>query len=238
MRLLGLFFVAVAVAPGCDNVESTDLSTEDLRLFVNAELSGTGGDVLAQLTTDNEALLEETFVNLSTGDLLMASLDSETRQMTEEFVVGVGIYQYRATFDAALGDELLVVSLSRSEHEDAPDSSVVIPMPFEIDDVAAGFSRADGLTVTWSNTGSVDRSRVSVDGACIESVDLDFDGNPGRVELRPRDFVMATNFEPTESCEVTLTVRTRIDGVVDAAYGRGGTIAAAQVRSLQLNAGP
>lgn len=228
--------LACALAGGCDAVDSTDVTTAEIRLSVDIEVdeSGAAGAV-AHLTTDNDALLEETFVRLAAGDQLWISVGGEAQPMVEEHVALLNIYQYAARLDGIDGGDRIEVAFTRDSGEDAPRSRVVVPDEFSITAPSESFSRRDGIDIAWSRAAAAERSTLLASGSCFESISERFDGNPGRAELSSRDFVDTTN---ATSCEAAFEVRLGNDASVDPHYGRGGTICAHQVRVMQMIALP
>ena len=150
----------------------------------------------------------------------------------------LGIYQYAASFDGATGGERLALSLERVTDIDAIDSYVEIPQAFELDGPGTAFSRSEGLTVSWSGDDDATESHVRLDGACVEAVAVDLDGNPGLAVIQPFEFVPAAGVGPEERCLVTVEVLIENEGVVDPAFGRGGTVRAYQTRAFEIESVP
>ena len=223
----------------CDNVESTDVATDDMRLFMDVDVNADAtAAVLVQLTTDNEALLEETFIDLAAGDRLLASIGDVTVAMTEEQIEPLGIYQYVTDFAGVAGGDTISIALERPRQVEAPSSAVVIPDPFDIDDPGTEFSRADGLTLTWSTDAVAENSRVNISGDCIDSITVGLPGDAAGVAIDPQDFVLAQGSLAGVECVLTVMVTLTNQGSVDPAYGRGGIARAHQTRSLELTTLP
>ncbi|MBT8493435.1 MAG: hypothetical protein KJO07_10295 [Deltaproteobacteria bacterium] len=227
---------ALIAALGCDSTVSSDLTNDELRLFAHADVDELGNlDVVAQITTDNPALLEETFVDLIDGDALSATLDGEEVTMAREWVPIVGLIQYRAQFESVGGGEILSIDLERPSYGDIEDSWVEIPPPFELS-MPASFSRSDYLVVEWTPVPAT-RSGLSLSGSCFDD-SFQMDGNPGRIELAPPRLSVPEGVDAQAQCELDATLTVVNERSAAAGFGRGGRITAEQVRRSVVESTP
>jgi hypothetical protein len=237
--LAGLLSIAT-FGSGCDSVDSAMVETSEMGLYVDAEVDASGRlEVLAQLTTDNDALLESTYVRLSDGDRLFAAVDGDTRELREQFVIGLGTYQYVTEFEHAPAGQRLIVSLDRIDREEAPRSRVTLPEPFDVVLADETFTMQAGVTLRWS--GAPDRGEVGVSlaSACVELVDAPTaPASAGQLRIPPTRLRYVTGADPAQSCPVSFTLRLAVAGQVDPAFGRGGSITATQVRDAAMTIGP
>ena len=228
--------LALVLVAGCDTALSSELDNQELRLFANADVDRSGDlEVVVQLTTDNPALLEETFVDLADGDLLIASLDGETVTMTREWIPVLNLVQYRASFDSVVGGEILAIDLERSEHDDIEGSWVEVPAPFELS-MPASFSRSDSLLVEWAAFPAT-RSGLRLLGSCLDQ-SFPMDGNPGRIELAPPRLSVPDGVASDARCELDATLSIANERGAAAGFGRGGRIVAEQVRTTVSESAP
>lgn len=235
MKAIGSVLVCLAALGACDNVESYEVATEDMRLFMDVRVGDDAvAGVLVQLTTHNDALLEETFVNLAGGDQLAAHHAGNDKGMTEEHIVPLGIYQYVADCAGVIGGEEIAVSLERPREQDAPNSSVFVPDDFAIDDPGPTLSRAAGLAITWDDSAVAETTRVSISGECIVDLADDYDGNPGGIDIAPGEIEVELGNVSTVECPLTIEVVMGNEGTEHAAFGRGGNVHAYQVRTVEM----
>lgn len=217
----------------CESVKSSDLKTSGLYALLEASAPGTGRvEVKATLTLGPGSL---TYADLAAGDELTATLGSTARVMSRTSAFGATFYE--AGFDGDAADTPLRISLSRMSDTSAPESAVTLPAPlaFVSPGASAVFSRATGLTVSWSGAGQGDPMRLSARGACITPVDTELSADSGTHTLSP--FIAASG-APSDSCDVSIAlVRTRL-GRVDPAYGKGGVFRATVSRSVTVRSTP
>jgi hypothetical protein len=223
----------VLVFVACQSVQSKDLETSGLYAKLEADAPGTGQvNVRATLSTGQGSV---TSFELVAPDALTASVGSTARAMTRHSMLG-SIW-YDASFDGDAAGTTVKVSLSRPSRTSAPESVVTLPTPFSItgpnpNDV---FPRGGGVTLTWNVSGDADPLRVTARGACIQPVDVELTRDEGTHTF--------ARFTPSvgnksETCVVDLTlVRTRA-GVVDRAYGKGGSFTATVTRSMHITSTP
>lgn len=217
----------------CESVKSNDLKTSGLYALLEASAPGTGRvEVKATLTLGPGSL---TYADLAPGDTLVATLGSAARAMSRTSAFGATFYE--AGFDGDAAGTPLKIALTREKDTSAPESMVTLPAPFTLVSPSANtsFSRATGLSVSWSGSGEADPMRISARGACITPVDTELTADSGTHTLAP--FVAASG-APSDQCDVSIAlVRTRL-GVVDPAYGKGGVFRATVSRSVTVRSTP
>ena len=236
MNLTRVVLAAVTVSLGgcgCETVKSTDIKTSGLYADLKADAAGGGQvKVKATLTLGSGSL---TFLELSPGDTLTATVGLTSRAMSRTSLFGSTWYE--ANFDGDAANTAVKISLLRASDTGAPESAVTLPMPFAFSQPVTGqaSSRSAGMTVTWTNGNQSDPMRLSASGSCIQPVDVPTFSDTGTHSLPA--FASANGSE-TKTCDVSLTlVRTR-SGSVDAAYGKGGAFEATVTRTLTISSTP
>jgi hypothetical protein len=93
-------------------------------------------------------------------------------------------------------------------------------------------SREDELVIGWDPFETADIMSWSADGTCIEPESGGFGDDPGLLAFGEGFFQKQVGEDIPDSCDVTVTITRTRDGVLDPGYGKGGTIRAAQTRSV------
>lgn len=222
----------------CDSVGSSEVATAEMGVVVWIEADDSArATATVQLTTDNPALLEQTFIDLEVGDALyLSSADRRTR-MTEEFVVGFGIYQYTASQGGMVGGEAFAIELRRAAGDDAPATTAILPQPIRFAPRAATFPRGAGLELAWSGGAGSDRVTVTLSGSCLEQLKRELPPETTSLSIAADELSFAAD-GAAEPCPIQVALRAVADGVADPAFGRGGQVQAVQVDSLELTATP
>jgi hypothetical protein len=223
---------------GCDNVESSEVPTSKVRASIVVDAHDSGRAIVTvALTTDNEALLEETYLDLAPGDRLWAEVDGAVQSMSEIYVLG--LINYRAEFDIDDATPTVNVAFERDIEVSAMDSYVAVPARFVLDPVSPDSTRSGGFPVSW---GPIDpdttRTTIDVSGPCIDNYSVRVDGDPGDAFIPP--FAVRTREEmPSDSvCDIDIQVTRSITGTVDDNYGRGGTAFARTVQTANTTSVP
>ena len=219
----------------CETVQSTDIKTSSLYAELEADAPGTGRvNVKATLRLGPGSL---TFLELTPGELLTATVGPTNRAMSRQAVLGTTSYEAGFDGDGDGEGTPVKVSLSRVSDTSAPESVATLPAAFVFTAPTANTTvpRTGGLIVSWSGTGPADPMHISARGSCIQPVDAEATGASGTHTFAA--FKIATGNE-TNTCNLVITlVRTRI-GVVDPAYGKGGVFKASVTRTLNLSSTP
>lgn len=235
------FAAAVPALTACSNIESEDIDTDAITadITVRVRKDGSASDVTATLSAG-----AFTFIDLGSGDRLVARADETTAELQEKNVLGAISYEGALAGVAAAGTEV-TVAFERTTFASAPGSSVDLPAPVAIGGPAAGtsFSRAnDDIVVTLTPDSSVDGVRVSWSGDCIEADS--FDVPAGQTELKIDKGIIQKaepaddNAQPVaDSCPMKLTVERAIVGVLDGGF-EAGSIRAVTSDSRDLTTNP
>jgi hypothetical protein len=234
-RRIGVALLCAASA-SCTSLNSSSVTTSGMSAHMTITGDGSGQtSVTASLNVDNNST---DYVNLTSGDTLIASVPGQSHTMTENNVLGV--VSYNASFsNADASGTLYTVALRRSSGTSAPSSVCMMPMPFAITTPAPGasYSRAnDAIAVTYSGSGQMDPMSLSISG-CV-SYTLPFtDSGSGSVTIA-KGGLQGGASPSTGSCEVTLTITRSRAGTLDPAFGYGGAITCQQVRSVTFTSAP
>jgi hypothetical protein len=238
---------AIFLLAACETVESKNVRTDGIYADLRATADGSGSTVVeASLRVGGSG--SNTYLDLSDGDSLLVDHAGDTRRLerSQDFF---GAVHYRTSVPTDAADTPLRVAFMREPHDQmeaecrggsAPYSIATLPSPFSITAPSADakFSRArDSIVVTWTPS-SHDAMRWTASGTCIRNESGDLDGDPGRLELDAGRFEPATDREQSQSCEVTITLIRRRMGMVDPAYGEGGTFTAEQIRKVEIDSEP
>ncbi len=238
MRTIAVL-LAVAASTGCDTTLSSNLGNDELRLSAFAEIDDTGEvDVVAVVTTDNEALLEETYVDLGPGDRLIVHLADETIEMSREWVYVLNLVQYRAHLanrDTSAPTPLRI-DLERDGDDDVLGSEVVIPPAFELVTVPDRFSRSQPLALEWEEV-PADDSYLDLSGPCLDAR-FDMVGNPGAIEIAPTRLQVPEGTVASATCSLTATVAVSNTTAAADGFGRGGILRATQSRTTTMQSTP
>lgn len=227
---------ALMVLAGCTEVDSTNLKTSGINAYLWATADGTGNtEARVELEVAGSTL---TFVTLKDGDSITATAGGQTKTLGESDLLGV--VEYGAVFSGldAPGTSY-AFALHRANDTSATNNSVTIPAPFSITAPTntPTYSRAnDAITVTYDNAGTGDVMSYSLDGSCIDKVDLQVTGDSGSFVI-PKASIPKLPNASVDTCPVRLTVRRSHAGTLDSAFA-GGSAFGVQARSVQFNSTP
>ncbi len=243
-----LFGIFAIVLSGCAEVDSADLRTSGFYADIQIVVDDSNTQVQARLRTGRA--LDADKIVLSPGDNLVASMSGESVALNRsDTSVYIGV------FNSAAGGEEVSVSLSRINDTDAPDSLVVVPDWLEITapHYAKTYNAGETITVAWSPANP--SSTVSV-GFFLNCQVRDSNGLPSGVSFG-RGFLVVDDGTRTfavndildvlgirhrlisgESCPLTVTVKRTTQGVLDRAYGKGGSISASRKKTVVVNLVP
>jgi hypothetical protein len=241
---LGLFAVLLAVS-ACNKSEV--LESEDLRtsgIYPEFSVLATGnGDTSVSVTLKVAGNDTNTTLELTGDDKLVCTADG-----TEKTLKLSGT-AYKGTFDTDAGGTEFTFALSRGDvDDDAPDSHVVLPDPFELDgvDKTTEVSRAEGkVELTWDASDADDTSTWTIEGDCLFSKD-------GKVSTDGKLVLSGDNLDGTSiadaedatddeaNCKATVCVDRKLVGHLDPAFAKeeGGEIRAIQRRCISFISTP
>lgn len=228
--VLGAMGVAIA---GCSGVVSEDLATA--RLYAELLAEETGGGQVKTKATLSVGPGSLTFLQLSAGDLLTATVGPTARAMTPRSALGV--IWYEADFEGAPAGGAVKISLLRQRDSSAPESVATLPQGFEFSGPTANTTvpRTGGMTASWSNPGKDDPMRISARGSCIQPVDAALASDTGSHRFDP---FLPTSGNESLTCDLLITLVRTGEGTVDPAYGKGGVFTATASRTLTLSSTP
>jgi hypothetical protein len=230
MHRLALF---TAVLVGCSVTQSEDLETSGMAATITVSADGSGtSTVTTRLSTDANALNS---IQLDSGDILSATADTQSEDMSVTNVLGD--ITYNATFSGGgQGGTPYIIALNRrAGFISAPSSLVSMPQPFDITEPSSSstISRSDDVTVTYDMSGTSDAMSWSVtSGACASAASGSLSSDSGSFTISKGALAPTEANEQTATCQVTITLERTRSGTIDPHYGYGGTITAAQTRSI------
>jgi len=234
MKRLALLVLMTA----CTKVNSEDILTHSMNAQIEAQ-----GDSFGNTTVTTTLYLGDpinlNFVELSTGDQLIATNGASSKPMQESSILNITSYSTQFSTNAA--DEEFEVAFIRTVDNGAPSSTVTLPDPFDIEPYTNPVSRAADMTIAWTAP-ATDKLSWSISGSCIDSAGAALQADTGgallpagtikkRMSTGPNDVV-------PESCEATLQLTRSRDGDLDPGYGKGGSIVGTQVRSTTFTTQP
>lgn len=236
MRLL-TFSAAAALLMACTTLQSSSLRTSGMSADIVVSADGTGAShVTTQLHVDTNAT---DYVDLTSGDSLVANAGGKTVNMSRDNVLG--IVTYTADFTGAdQAGTVYTVSLNRTSDTSAPSSTVTMPKAIAITapTSAASFSRTQAdITVTYDTAPGTDIVSYQVSGDCLDGYSGNVPGDPGTFTI-PKTTLTAPANKAQSTCAATVTVTRRSTGTVDSHFGSGGYVWAKQVRSAGFTTTP
>lgn len=230
---------ALALLPllvGCESVESEDVLTDGVFAEYTAVSEGAGARAQAVLRVGGAA--SNTFLNLEGGDVLSVTAGEESAELSEQ---NLGDYYfYTADLDAGAAGTEYDFAFTRTVDDGAPSSTCSMPDAFEVtspeEDVV--ISRGAGsITVSWTESGKADGMEVHVKGDCIFDYVEAISGDPGTFVIEPGT-LLTPDEQADQSCDATVELYRKRSGSLDAAFGEGGFIFAAQLRSVKIRLDP
>ena len=225
--------LVVLATPGCESLESGSVMTQGLYADMVAQATGDGTtEVQAWLRVGGA--LSNVYVDLVPGDELVATVAGSSRTMQRKNVGDLVWYVAELAVDDE--DALVRVALERADAEDAPDSRVTLPAPFELTAPPAGvtYSRAsEPIIVRWAPSGEDDEIHVNVTGPCIDLHAPSVSGDLGQLAI-PASTLIWSDYAADVTCTADITVARVRHGQLDPAYGEGGQIVAEQVRQVSF----
>jgi hypothetical protein len=225
--------VVLLLGAGCTPTDSNAVTTANLHADIQVLTTGSGGSTITAALfshRDGDPPLNFETIRLVGDDLLSATSNGHSVVMDESDLVVE--YQYNAAFATADAGQSFEVSLDRVTDVSAPHSSVTLPAPFT-PDMPAAASRSAPLTIKWSPSGSDDPISIHFTGCA--SVELGTIADTGTVTV-PADAIVAD--PSTATCDLAVEVSRARSGLLDPAYGQGGSIVATQQRTTTLTSTP
>jgi hypothetical protein len=238
MRVL-LVVVAFVVCASCTTIQSSSLRTSGISAHMQIVGDDTGQTkVSAQFNVDNNST---DFVDLSTGDTVVASVGGQSQPLSRVSFLGTVSYQAAFTGQDADGT-LYTIALNRATDVSAPASTCTMPKPFQITAPTSNgsFSRATSdITVTYDTIGTQDSMNWSAGGNCIKGlVGGSVTNDAGSFTIARGTLVPTDPTQSTITCQAQITLTRERPGNLDPHYGSGGSIVAQQVRTVSFNSTP
>lgn len=225
--------------------------TRQMHLDIRVEAKDAGTAVVSGRLSDGRAL--GTQYRLDGGDYLRACVGPQCRNLRDDFDISDILFPFFPDgYSNGLGyyaDTDYVVSFYRPDAEDASDSRVTLPQPFDIVYPAANQEVTDGdsVWVEWLPVGTGERIDVDTHTECehidgLKSTDrssIGYDGDGDGRELLDVDAAVndalehPTSFTRVHSCRITVQVSHERRGVIDPAFD-GGEIVGVVSRKVRL----
>jgi hypothetical protein len=227
-----LLLLAAGVLTGCPDY---GVPTSDLLANFKIEANGSGSSlVIAEL---KRGPYVPTSTEMADGDSLVVQVGGNSFPIERQYNSGSTWYQTLIPVDTP--GALYRISFFRKRDE-APNSDVVMPPPFDVTAPLAGtaFSRTlQTVTVTWSGSGAADPFTWQLKGDCILDKRDQQAGDTGTLTI-PVGVIQPRDNQAGSTCTAELRLfRTRI-GSVDPAYGLGGDFWARQLRTVYFLSTP
>jgi len=223
------------LASGCAKTDSSDLLTSGIYAGLSARATGAGTTtVSATLYVGNPNNLN--FVELTGDDQLIASYGGQSKTMGQTELGN--IVSHYAEFSTDADGAAFQIAFQRVVDAGAPMSTVTLPARFTVTPPPASASRAAALPLTWSPAASADPMTWKATGACIADAQGGITGDPGTMMIAAGTFVKPQGQNIPDTCMVSITVTRSRPGVVDTHYGKGGTAAGVQERTVSVMSTP
>lgn len=225
----------VVLCAGCQTVDSSDILTSGIHAELSVVASGDGTtDVQAVLYLGNPINLN--FVDLTGDDELIAIHGSQEKQMSELIVLN--IVSHRASFPVDAEGELFEIDFRRTVDNGAPSSTATLPAKFTLTGPTAATSRTAAMPLSWTPASSGDPMSWQATGDCIDLATGTITGDTGSFSVPANTLQKRMAAGVADNCVVTISVRRSRVGDIDPAYGKGGYIAGAQVRTVTVMSTP
>jgi hypothetical protein len=234
--------LALLALAGCgEAVDSTSIKTDGVYADFTATAEGDGQtDIQARLKTGGPN--SNTFLNLEGGDELAFYVDGDSYEPDERSPVGDRTY-YQKRVDKDAGGTNLRIEFTREDGENAPNSTVMMPEPFEIEAPTSSdsFSRSgnDDVDIQLDNTDQETDVKVTVRGDCLDrGYSKSVSGSQQTITI-PGDELESDDTEDEEpgTCTPSVTVERIMRGDVDSAY-TGGRFEATHERVTSFESTP
>lgn len=233
------------VLSGCSApVDSKNLKTSGFYSFINISGTGSSAEVRVSLKSGKSILSSD--LELAQGDSLTVTTGSNSKVLSKDGFPVLGI-TYVATVPYTAGS-LFTVALNRTDGENAPASTAVMPEDFNITSPANNtiYTPNNKITISWGP--SVANGKITIDHS--ETCNLS-NGAVGKADhsaiitpdtgsyvfsyntLFPSFTDSYGNPEPISSCNSKIKLSRIRSGTLDSNLG-GGAIQASQDRWVNL----
>jgi hypothetical protein len=215
-----------------EDVGSSSVRTKGLYAKYQAVATGNGKtQIVAELRVGGD---NGTYLFLEPPDTLSASNKDKTVTLKEK--ANGEEHTYLGTLP---GDEEgleIQIDFDRGEAaENAPDSTVRLPAPFQLDLVgSADIERGNSVSLKWGKASGILNWEAT--GSCVKTASGTA-ADSGALTLEASD-IEAWSSDEKKACEVTVTLERTKKGSVDAAFKQGGQFVATQRRTVSFNSLP
>lgn len=227
-----LLLTALLALAGCETIDSADVATSGIHAHMTVTADGTGRTrVRTELRTGGAG--SNTYLELAPGDRLYAFADTTEAAMRERTDPLSRIW-YEAAFDTDRDGLTFRVEFARADHDDADESLVRLPPPFELtgpDSGTAYHFEEDPLPITWDGP-SDDALDLEVRGLCIRPFTRTLPSDTGRHLLPPGTLTPRPEWSG-DACTLELTLTRRREGALDPGF-HSGRIVGQQVRTQKV----
>jgi hypothetical protein len=229
--------LVLLVGAGCTDLQSSDLKTAGMSAHALVSADGTGAtSASVTLNVDNNIT---DYVQLSTGDALVATVGSKTQTLSSTNVLGIITYSTGFTGADQAGTQYTIALNRKAPDTSAPASTSTLPAAFNLSapTSSSSFSRASqDIVVTYSGSGQSDPLSFTLSGSCFNLVTNSVSNDSGTFTI-PKGTLVAPQGTQPMNCQATMTVSRTRAGSLDPAY-YGGGISAAQQRTVSFTSTP
>ncbi|GEM_PF-3299756 len=221
---------------GCLSATSSDLSTSDISAEMLVQADGEMTHIFTVLREGGPD--SHTYVTVGGEDQLSIDDGYRPLKLKENSLAGYVYYTEDVTTQDA--GSLFTILFERSVDAGAQNSTVALPEPFEVTPFEEGttLSRStEPLILTWAPASPSEPMHVHLTGSCIERVEHTVQADEGNLIFQPGELVPLEGTEE-ESCKLSVTLTREREGVADARWAEGSSIAASHVRTLSLTLAP
>jgi len=236
-------FTATALT-GCAEVDSDTVRTTGFHANIDVEVGDTTTGVSVDLATGSA--IDSDSIVLTYGDRLRATLGGYTQTLVRQD------QHYFANFNDATPGQTVIVSLERQNDFSAMNSTVPLPERIEITAPGPGerYYAGEAITLAWSPNQPGEQVEISFEGKCtnangrLRPVYVSSINTPdtGIYSIPVNSIVnhhrSETPLAPGVPCSIAITLTRVSFGVLDAAYGRGGSISAIREKRIGVTVIP
>lgn len=231
MKRWSLLVLPTALFACVETVESTDVRTSGVYPEFEVVADGSGSSrASARLKVGGDD--SNTYLNLQDEDRLEVTVGEETRTLQPS-----DNQWYSATFQIdAAGTEFSFAFIRGDSDDSAPESTVALPAPFQLEMTTPEASRAsDNVAFTWDPPANGEL-HWNFSGDCVWT-EHGVTADDGSHDI-PRDEMQTHSDDADQSCAVELTVERMTSGNIDPAFTEGGRAIAYQRRIQSFTSTP
>jgi len=239
------------ILSACESVDSDDIRTSGIYAdFTITSTDQSTSKVRARLSVGG--IFSNTNLELNNGDQLIISSGSTSGIMREDSEL-LGGTEYKYTLPFAAESTEYIINFKRSTGVSAPRSVVTMPAPVSFTLPANGtvFQRSDTININWtpvSNNMTSIGIRASTFNCNVDSSEAGgLSGfysyssftDSGMTSVRASSLFSAKALaNDSLICDVTFDITRKMKGILDPAYGDGGSISALQTDKVVIRVSP